>query len=72
VVVACWAPKRGGGYGDYDGAATGKERDAVLERPDYLLVVRPELESQDRQFEDVLKMLHNEEENARARLVGYY
>jgi hypothetical protein len=67
VVVACWAPQRGEGFGDYDGADTDEERDAVLELPDNLLVVRPELEIQDGQFEAVLKMLHNEEENARAR-----
>jgi hypothetical protein len=49
-----WAPARGGGFGDDydDGAATDEERDAVLERLDNLLVVRPELEIQDGQFED--------------------
>lgn len=47
-----WAPARGEGFGDHDGAATDEERDAVLERLDNLLVVRPELEIQDGQFED--------------------
>jgi hypothetical protein len=48
------APKRRG-FGDYDGAVTNKERDALLEWPDNLLVVRPELEIQDGQSDDADK-----------------
>ena len=50
-----WAPYSSGGFDDdagEEGGATDEERDAMLERLDNLLVVRPEFEVQDGQFED--------------------
>lgn len=51
-----WAPSSGAyfnnGEENEEGAATGEERDAMLERLDNLLVVRPEFEIQEGQFED--------------------
>jgi Regulator of volume decrease after cellular swelling len=52
-----WAPSPGVGIvededDDIDGGATEEERNVMLERLDNLLVVRPDMDTQDDQFED--------------------